>query len=66
MNKIPGLERKRLYRIEHQKDNIFQKFVPSYFRALPYRSKELLQIKVDEQRNLLYSLSVVDQDSETA
>ena len=48
-------ERKRLYRAEHQKDNILLRAIPSFFRLTP-QDREILQLRVDEQRNLLYSL----------
>ena len=56
-NKVMG-EKKRLYKVEHQKESIAMIFVPNFLKKLNSSyTKRLHQMTVDEQRNLLYSLS---------
>lgn len=51
--------RKRLNRVDHQKENILIRVIPDFMK-LTRQNAEIKQLKVDEQRNLLYSLALTD------
>lgn len=47
--------RKRLHSVDSQKEHIAVRVIPNFFKILA-QERQVIQLRVDEQRNLLYSL----------
>ena len=52
-NVLAGHKR-RLFHVDHQKENLLLRALPEWVKQYP--TKRVLQLKLDQQRNILYSL----------
>jgi len=62
LNLLQG-DRRKLKKNDHQNESIIAKLIPSFFKYT--ENKNITDIKIDEVRNILYSVSIsVEEDTQ--